>query len=91
MSIIFQIFMQVEEATILQKKKRSAESSESDSRDVRTRAERSALPDVRQRSGQTQDSFVVNVILEMGLPVFMADYEGFRQWLYDESEISIDV
>jgi hypothetical protein len=27
----------------------------------------------------------------MGLPVFVADYEGFREWLYAESEILIDV
>ncbi len=45
----------------------------------------SALPVVRQGQGQSQEQlnvvFVVNVILKMGLPVFMADDDGFRSRL----------
>ena len=33
---------------------------------------------------------MVHFILKKGLHVLMADYEGFREWLYVESEISID-
>jgi hypothetical protein len=33
--------------------------------------------------------FVVDVILKMGIPVFMADNEGFREWLGMEVSISI--
>ena len=73
-----------EEAPTVQKNKRSAESSESDSRAVKPRTVQSALPVVRQVSGQTQEElnvmFVVNVILKMGLHVSMADNEGFREW-----------
>ncbi len=74
-----------EEAPVLQKKKRSAESSESDSRGIKVSKVQSALPVVRHMQSQSQEQlnviFVVNIILEMGLPVFMADDEGFRAWL----------
>ena len=65
-----------EEVPILQMKKRSAESSESDPRG-------SKASKVCRLSSQSQEQlnviFVVNVILKMVLPVFMADYEGFRK------------
>ena len=74
-----------EEAPILQKKRRSAESSESDSRGIKVSKVQSALPVVRHMQSQSQEQlnviFVVNVILKMGLPIFMADNEGFRAWL----------
>ena len=72
-----------EEVPILQKKKRSAESSESDTRGSKASKVQTALPIVRQMQNQSQEQlnviFVDNVILKMGLPVFMADNEGFRK------------
>ncbi len=45
----------------------------------------SALPVVLQGQSKSQERlkvvFVVNVILKMGLPVLMADNDGFRSWL----------
>ena len=45
----------------------------------------SSLPVVRQLQSQSQDQFnmvfVGNVVMKMGLPLFMADNEGFREWL----------
>ena len=72
-----------QEAPILQKKKRSAESSESDTLGSKASKVQTALLIVQQMQSQSQVqlnvNFVVNVILKMGLPVFMADNEGFRK------------
>ena len=69
------------------KMKHSAESSESESRGSKAPRLQSSLPVVRpwQLQSQSQDQlnmvFVGNVVMKMGLPLFMADNEGFREWL----------
>ena len=74
-----------EDPPILLKMKRCAESSESESRGSKAPRLQSSLPVVRQLQSQSQDQlnmvFVVNVVMKMGLPLFMADNEGFREWL----------
>ena len=74
-----------DEPPMLHKMKRSAGSSIADSGPSKAARVQSALPVVRQGQSQSQEQlnvvFVVNVILKMGLPVFMADNDGFRSWL----------
>ena len=76
-----------EETPLIKKQKRLAESSgsASESRVVKAKTVQSALPVVRQMKNQSQAQlnviFVVYVILKMGLPVFVADNEGFREWM----------
>jgi hypothetical protein len=63
-------------------KKRSSESSEGDSRGIKASKVQSALPVVKQMPSYSAEQlnviFVVNVILRMGLPIFMADSKGFQ-------------
>ena len=77
-----------EEPPLIMKQKRTSESlgSANESRAMKSpKTVQSALSVVRQAQNQSQEQlnliFVVNVVLKMGLPVFMADNEGFRQWL----------
>ncbi len=67
------------------KKNRSSESSEGDSRGMKASKVQSALPIVKQVPSYSAEQlnviFVVNVILKMGIPIFMADDKGFREWL----------
>ena len=76
-----------EDPPILLKMKCSAESSESESRGSKAPRLQSSLPVVRpwQLQSQSQDQlnmvFVCNVVMKMGLPLFMADIEGFLEWL----------
>ena len=77
-----------EEPPLIMKQKRTSESlgSASESRVVKSpKTVQSALSVVLQAQSQSQEQlnviFVVNVVLKIGLPVFMADNEGFRQLL----------
>ena len=68
-----------EEVPLLQKKKLSAKFSESDTLGSKASKVQSALLIVRQSQEQLNVIFVVNLILKMGIPVFMAYNEGFRK------------
>ncbi len=73
------------EAPILLKKKCGSESSEGNFRGMKASKVQSALAVVKQvlsySAEQLNVIFIVNIILKMGLPVFMADDKGFREWL----------
>ncbi len=73
-----------EEDPIMLMKKRSSESFEGDSQGMKAGKVQSALP-VKQVPSYSAEQlnviFVVNVILKMGLPIFMADDKVFLEWL----------
>ena len=77
----------VGEEPLIKKQKLSAESSgsASESHVVKATTMQSALPVILQKQSQGQAQlnviFVVNGILKMGLPVFMAVNEGLKEWL----------